>query len=66
MIKNALRILFLVKSYWKELILTIFFKFLSVVFSLSSITMILPFLSILFEKQKLVMEKVPMFPAGPH
>jgi len=59
MIKNAVRILKLVKSYWGNLSLAIVFKLLSVVFSLSSITMILPFLSILFEKQAMVNKPVP-------
>ncbi len=59
MIKNAIRILALVKNYWKELTLSIVFKLFSVIFSLSSITMVLPFLSILFEKQKLVTQPVP-------
>jgi len=58
MIKNALRILLLVKGYWKNLTLSIIFKALSVIFSLSSISMVLPFLSILFDKQKLVLQPV--------
>ena len=59
MFKNIFKILRLVGRYWQYVVAAIISNFFAVFFSLFSITMAMPFLSILFEKQKLVMDKVP-------
>ena len=59
MFKNVFKILRLVSRYWKYVVAAVSSNFLAVFFSLFSITMAMPFLSILFEKQQLVMDKVP-------
>jgi len=59
MIQTIGKILKLVTQYWRFVILSVIFNLLSVVFSLFSITMALPFLGILFGKQKMVMTQVP-------
>ena len=55
--KNYLRLLRYVKSYKRYAILNVFFNMLSVVFSLFSLTMVIPFLNVLFGQQQ-VYEKV--------
>lgn len=55
--KNYLRLLRYVKSYKSYAFLNIFFNMLSVVFSLFSLTMVIPFLNVLFGQQQ-VYEKV--------
>jgi subfamily B ATP-binding cassette protein MsbA len=55
--KNYLRLLRYVKSYKGFAFLNIFFNMLSVVFSLFSLTMVIPFLNVLFGQEK-VYEKV--------
>ncbi len=59
MFKNIFKVLRLVSKYWRYIVLSVSSNFLAVFFSLFSITMAMPFLSILFEKQQMVMEKVP-------
>lgn len=59
MFKNVFSVLKLVKKYWKYIVLAVISSFLAVFFSLFSITMAMPFLSILFEKQQLIMSSVP-------
>ncbi len=48
-----------IKPYWPKVSLNIFFNFLSVVFNVFSVTMIIPVLGILFETQPIVEENVP-------
>ncbi len=55
--KNYLRLLRYVKSYKRYAVLNVFFNMLSVVFSLFSLTMVIPFLNVLFGQQQ-VYEKV--------
>ncbi|MBK8586133.1 MAG: ABC transporter ATP-binding protein [Bacteroidetes bacterium] len=55
--KNYLRLLRYVKSYKGYAFLNIFFNMLSVIFSLFSLTMVIPFLNVLFGQQQ-VYEKV--------
>lgn len=55
--KKVLQILSYIKLYWGYASLNILFNILSVIFSLFSLTMIIPFLGILFDKTKLVVEK---------
>lgn len=55
--KNYLRLLRYVKSYKGFAFLNIFFNMLSVVFSLFSLTMVIPFLNVLFGQEQ-VYEKV--------
>ncbi len=45
--------------YWGKLLVSIFSNIFSTLFSLFSITMIIPFLNILFKKQEMVYESVP-------
>lgn len=59
MFKNIFKVLRLVSKYWRYVVIAIISNFFAVFFSLFSITMAMPFLSILFEKQQLVMDKVP-------
>ena len=53
------KILLYILPYWTRLSLNILFNFLSVVFSLFSLTMVIPFLSILFQTQKETYELLP-------
>ena len=55
--KKILRYIF---PYWTRITLNIVFNFLSVVFSLFSLTMVIPFLSILFQTQKESYELMPL------
>ncbi len=55
--KKILRYIF---PYWTRITLNIAFNFLSVVFSLFSLTMVIPFLSILFQTQKETYELIPL------
>ncbi|MBK7571060.1 MAG: ABC transporter ATP-binding protein [Bacteroidetes bacterium] len=55
--KNYLRLLRYVKSYKGYAFLNIFFNMLSVIFSLFSLTMVIPFLNVLFGQQQ-VYERV--------
>jgi len=60
--KNFIRILKHIKLYWKFAALNILFNILSIFFSLVSLTMIIPFLGLLFKpKEELVklVENVP-------
>jgi ATP-binding cassette, subfamily B, bacterial MsbA len=45
--------------YWAKAALNVFFNFLSVLFSLFSLTMVIPFLGILFKTQPMVNEFIP-------
>jgi ATP-binding cassette, subfamily B, bacterial MsbA len=45
------------RPYWKNALLNIFFNILAVIFSLVSLTMVIPFLSLLFGTQKIVTVK---------
>lgn len=46
--------------YWLPVSLNIFYNFLSVVFSLFSVTMLIPFLGVLFGSQPLIEENIPL------
>jgi ATP-binding cassette, subfamily B, bacterial MsbA len=52
-------ILTYLKPYWGKASLSVMLNFIGVVFSLFSFTMIIPFLSILFNNQSIVMEPAP-------
>ncbi|MDR4988120.1 MAG: ABC transporter ATP-binding protein [Bacteroidales bacterium] len=54
------KILRYIVPYWTRIALNILFNFLSIVFSLFSLTMVIPFLSILFQTQKDTYELMPM------
>lgn len=56
---NFKKIVRLIFPYWKELLLYFLFNFLSVISSLFSITMVIPFLRILFGLEQSVVEPVP-------
>jgi len=58
--KNVMRIFRYVKSYWGSASLNILFNIFSVIFSLVSLAMVVPFLGLLFGTQKLVLAK-PVF-----
>ncbi|MES2836785.1 MAG: ABC transporter ATP-binding protein [Bacteroidota bacterium] len=58
--KNIKWMLSYVKPYWKQSVTNVFFNILSVIFSLFSLTMVVPFLNLLFGKQELVLTK-PIF-----
>ena len=58
--KDFFRILNYVKPYWVYGILNIFFNILTILFSLVSITMIIPFLGLLFGTQQKVYDPAPM------
>ncbi|MGM0573666.1 MAG: hypothetical protein ACQESL_07920, partial [Bacteroidota bacterium] len=45
--------------YWVKVVLNILFNLLSVIFSLFSLTMVIPFLSILFQTQQETYELMP-------
>jgi ATP-binding cassette, subfamily B, bacterial MsbA len=53
------KILGYIKPYWKKVALNIFYNFLSVVFNVFSVTMIIPVLGILFETQPIVEDPMP-------
>tara|TARA_B100000767_G_scaffold69259_1_gene65910 strand:+ start:3995 stop:5815 length:1821 start_codon:yes stop_codon:yes gene_type:complete len=58
--KDFLRVLRFVKPYWVYAILNVVFNILTVLFSLVSITMIIPFLGLLFGTQQKVYEAPPL------
>jgi subfamily B ATP-binding cassette protein MsbA len=58
--KEFLRILRFAKPYWVYALFNILFNLLTVVFSLVSITMIIPFLGLLFGTQEKVYEAPPL------
>lgn len=51
---DFIRILAFIKPYWLSAVLNAFFNLLAIVFSLISITMVIPFLSVLFDTQEKV------------
>jgi ATP-binding cassette, subfamily B, bacterial MsbA len=53
------RIVKYILPYWPEVSFNVFFNFLSVIFSVFTVTMAIPFLGILFENQPLVTERIP-------
>jgi subfamily B ATP-binding cassette protein MsbA len=55
--KGYIKLLIYVKPYKVLAALNVFFNILSIVFSLFSIAVIMPFLKLLFAKEQLVMEK---------
>jgi ATP-binding cassette, subfamily B, bacterial MsbA len=57
---NYRKILGYIKPYKTNVALNIFFNFLSVVFNVFSVAMIIPVLGILFETQPLVTERMPL------
>lgn len=57
--KNLISILKYIIPYWGYAALNVFFNILSVIFSLFSLTMIIPFLTILFDKTKIVTSAPP-------
>lgn len=58
--KKYFKILKLVKPYWRYALLNIMFNILSVVFSLVSLTMVVPFLGLLFGTVQLVNSAPPL------
>jgi len=58
--KKFLRILKYVTPYWKYAVLNVVSNLLSIIFSLVSFTMIIPFLSLLFGKTQLVTQSAPL------
>jgi len=54
--KDIKKLLIFIKPYWTQAALNILFNVLSVIFSLISVTMAIPFLSILFDRQQIVTE----------
>ncbi|MFO8129392.1 MAG: ABC transporter transmembrane domain-containing protein [Bacteroidales bacterium] len=54
--KSYLRILSYIKPYWVFAILNVLFNLMTILFSLFTFAMLAPFLSLLFEKEKLVTE----------
>jgi subfamily B ATP-binding cassette protein MsbA len=58
--KDFFRILNYVKPYWFYGVLNVFFNILTIMFSLVSITMIIPFLGLLFGTQQKVYDPAPM------
>lgn len=58
--RNFRKILTYILPYWTRVSLNIAFNFLAVVFSLFSLTMVIPFLSILFQTQQEVYELMPL------
>ncbi len=58
--KNFIRILKYIIPYWNYAVSNIIFNLLSIVFSLVSFTMIIPFLGLLFGKTQLVLQPVPL------
>ncbi|MCD4679842.1 MAG: ABC transporter ATP-binding protein/permease [Bacteroidales bacterium] len=58
--KNLLDILRYVAPYWGYAALNVLFNILSVIFSLFSLTMIIPFLTILFDNTKIVHSAPPL------
>jgi ATP-binding cassette, subfamily B, bacterial MsbA len=56
---NFFKILAYIKPYYGKVVLNVVFNLLSVVFSLFSLTMAIPFLGILFENQPMVQDPVP-------
>jgi ATP-binding cassette, subfamily B, bacterial MsbA len=65
-IKEYLKILRFVKPYWMQAILNVFFNLMYVVFSLMSLTMIVPYLRLLFDVQtgsasKVLLKHPPAF-----
>ena len=55
--RNFRRILHYVKPYWFSILMNIVFNILAIVFSLFSFSMIVPFLNLLFNPDKLVTDK---------
>ncbi len=58
--KNFRKILSYIIPYWPRVSLNVFFNFLSVIFSLFSLTMVIPFLSILFNTDQQAYELEPL------
>ncbi len=54
------KLIYYILPYWTRIALNILFNFLSVVFSLFSLTMVIPFLSILFQTQKESYDLMPL------
>lgn len=54
------KILLYVLPYWTRVLLNVLFNFLSVLFSLFSLTMVIPFLSILFQTQRETYQLEPL------
>ncbi len=54
------KILFYLVPYWNKIVLNVVFNFLSILFSLFSLTMVIPFLSILFQTQEEAYELLPL------
>ena len=55
--RNFRRILHYVKPYWFSILMNIVFNILAIVFSLFSFSMIVPFLNLLFNPDKLITDK---------
>ncbi|OFX16872.1 MAG: antibiotic ABC transporter ATP-binding protein [Bacteroidetes bacterium GWA2_31_9] len=53
--KKVFKLLYYAKPYWGSAALNVLFNLLSVIFSLFSLTMAIPFMGILFDTQKLVL-----------
>lgn len=55
--KSFIRIIRLISNYWSDAMMNVVFNLLAIVFSLVSLTMIIPFLRLLFGKEQLLIEK---------
>jgi len=64
MLKNLLRVLAYIKSYWSPALLNVVFNLLVIVFSLVSFVMLVPFLNLLFGMEELVTTR-PEFSLSP-
>ncbi len=58
--KNFNKILRYIFPYWSRIVCNIFLNFLSVIFSVFTLTMIIPFLGILFDAQPVIEDPVPL------
>ncbi len=59
LMKNFKKILRYIYPYWGRITFNIFFNLLSVIFSVFTLTMIIPFLGILFDAQPMIEDPVP-------
>ena len=58
--KDIQKILGYIRPFWARVSLNVVFNFFSALFSLFSLTMVIPFLGILFQNQKMVYERLPL------
>ncbi len=58
--KEIIKVIKYAIPYWRYSLLNIFFNILSIIASLMSFTLLIPFLQILFNKSKLITQNVPL------